>query len=685
MKYIILFTYISLCSFSLHAQKKHYSVELAPFCSFQNEEFAPVYYKDGLVFCSDKRVDLFITFSTPTNKELLNMFYVPLKEESNNQVQLLSESLMTHFNDGPASFALNDTLIVYSRNTRVSKRKKDYSDPDNTLGLFFSSLKDSIWSEAIAFTFNNANYNLTMPSINEYGNLIYFASDMPGGYGGLDIYFTYKTSAGWSKPQNLGEKINTSGNECYPFISRSGALFFSSNKHNSKGGLDIYYSLKNKGLWEKPVQLASPINTEFDDFGLITDLNFEKGYFSTNRNGKDDIFSFKTLIPQLENCDSLKQNQYCYVFYDEQYIPVDTTLTYYEWDFGNGIKSKGKEAEHCFEKAGAYKVDLNIVDKKTGEVFVNQNTFEFEIIDYEQAFIDCQDEYQAKNELFISATKTNLPTMDIQAYYWDLGDGNLMTGEEIFHAYQKPGHYNIKLGVESKADENGKKLHQCVMKELLIYDRTNSVIIKKAKDSDNEKISEKRKLNDKNEYHPILLVFTSDIRRVIKSMDNNFFISAAKKHEYEINQINNQDWINDPNNNPALAIYQEQADRQKIKLDKEEQALKLSLKKLSDEYNESINKSNKKELEESSHAVLFSLAQFILSNSDVEIKIGVTSNSIDKKRFERAAEEVENIVDYLLVQGIEEYRLRSVVYSIEADTIYKRNKNNVYTFELICD
>lgn len=681
MRYIILLTYISLCSFSINAQKKHYSVELTPFCSFQNEEFAPVYYNDGLVFCSDKRIDLFITFSTPNNKELLNMFYVPLKKGNSNQVQLLSESLMTHFNDGPASFALNDTFMVYSRNTRVSKRKKDYSDPGNTLGLFFSTLKDSIWTEASPFIFNNENHNLTMPSINKYGNLMYFASDMPGGYGGLDIYYTYKTSAGWSKPQNLGEKINTTGNECYPFIAENGTLFFSSNKHNSKGGLDIYYSMKNKGKWDKPIQLASPINTEFDDFGLITDLNFEKGYFSTNRNGKDDIFSFKTLIPQLENCDSLKQNEYCYVFYDEQYIPVDTTLTYYEWDFGNGIKSKGKEAEHCFKKAGKYKVNLNIVDKKTGEVFINHNTFEFEIIDYEQAFIDCQDEYQSKNEMFISASKTNLPTMTIDAYYWDLGDGNLMTGEEIYHVYQKPGHYNLKLGVESKADENGKKLHECVMKEILIYDKTDNLSFKKVNYNDKKK----RSLNDENIYHPKLLVIRSDISKVVKSIDNNFFISAAKKNEYEISQVKNKNWINDPNNNPALAIFQEQKNKQKNKLNKEEQSIKLAFKKLSDEYNQSIKHSNKKEFKDSTHAVLFSLAQFILSSSNIEIKIGVTSNSSDKKRFERAAKEVENIMEYLLVQGIEEHRLRSVVYSIEADTISKHSKNNVFTFELICD
>ena len=104
----------------------------------------------------------------------------------------------------------------------------------------------------------------------------------------------------------------------------------------------------DNGNWINPVHLDPPINSKADDFGLITDKNMEQGYFTSTRDRSDDIFRFKTDIYAFYNCDSLKKNYYCFLFYDESFMDIDTLPLSYEWNFGDGERVKGIEAEHCF-------------------------------------------------------------------------------------------------------------------------------------------------------------------------------------------------------------------------------------------------------------------------------------------------------------------------------------------------
>jgi outer membrane protein OmpA-like peptidoglycan-associated protein len=115
---------------------------------------------------------------------------------------------------------------------------------------------------------------------------------MPGGYGGTDLYKVEMNGDEWGEPQNLGEKINTEGNEMFPFISYQGYLYFSSDGHAGLGGLDIFVSENNPFGFKEPNNIGFPINSPQDDFSIFYDQGAEAGYFSTNRTGTDNIYRF---------------------------------------------------------------------------------------------------------------------------------------------------------------------------------------------------------------------------------------------------------------------------------------------------------------------------------------------------------------------------------------------------------
>jgi outer membrane protein OmpA-like peptidoglycan-associated protein len=147
----------------------------------------------------------------------------------------------------------------------------------------------------VQFPYNNDEYSIGHPTYEFTTRRLYFASDMPGGFGGTDIYYSELKNGKWATPTNLGSTINTPGNEMFPFSDQNGNLFFASNGHGGLGGLDIYKSSGNK----EPVNLGFPVNSRKDDFGYIENHDGSVGYFSSNRKlgGYDDDLYMHFRIP----------------------------------------------------------------------------------------------------------------------------------------------------------------------------------------------------------------------------------------------------------------------------------------------------------------------------------------------------------------------------------------------------
>ena len=171
--------------------------------------------------------------------------------------------------------------------------KDDNYDSD----LYFSAFNDTRWSNCLKLNKNiNTKYWESHGFISEDGNQLVFASDRPGGFGGLDIYISHKMNGDWGPPVNLGPEINTPFNEERPFLINSGkTLFFSSQGHKNVGGYDIFRSgLQSNGLWSDPVNLGYPLNNADDNFFFMPIGNGHSGYYSIYKEftgmGKEDIY-----------------------------------------------------------------------------------------------------------------------------------------------------------------------------------------------------------------------------------------------------------------------------------------------------------------------------------------------------------------------------------------------------------
>jgi hypothetical protein len=442
-----------------------YEINRLPFTSNNTDEFSPAFFRDGLVFTANRRTGGSLFSRLTTDGEVLfNIFYTGQSKTGKwDDPEIFSASLRSHFHDGPVSFSADGSRIFFTRN--VPGNKKEAS----RLGIYQADYSNGEWVNIMSFPFNSNNYNVSHPSISQDGKTLYFASDMPGGYGGMDIYMSVLEGRGWSAPVNLGENINSAKDEAFPCIHDSGRLYYSS-KNNPGGVFDIFFSSFSEGTWQIPVRLPEPFNTKADDFGFISRDNLKTGYFSSSRDGRDNIYSFISTFPEFPRCNSIREQELCYVFYESRGEDLDTLLSYYLWDMGDGTKIMGREADHCFSETGNYIISLDVVDRLTGEVSYNQATYHFNVEKVEQAYISSPDTCYVGQTIRLDASETFLTNFTIDEYYWDLGDGSKSRGESIYHSFGMPGIFEIRLGVLSDPDSPYGQQSNCVYRQVVVIE-----------------------------------------------------------------------------------------------------------------------------------------------------------------------------------------------------------------------
>jgi len=205
-------------------------------------------------------------------------------------------NIMTKYHEATASFDASGKTIYYS--TNIVKKNKLVIDQDkvNNFQIIKGTIADNKLDNPQKVFFDSDDYSVGHPSLSDDGQYLFFASDMPGGYGETDLYYVKIANDGtMSSPVNLGPKINTIGNEVFPFY-RNGVLYFSSDGHYGWGDLDVYESnFLADGTFTTPKNLGGPINSNKDDFAFVIDKTDSYGYVSSNRaegKGDDDIYSF---------------------------------------------------------------------------------------------------------------------------------------------------------------------------------------------------------------------------------------------------------------------------------------------------------------------------------------------------------------------------------------------------------
>jgi hypothetical protein len=284
------------------------------------QDFGPAFYKNGLVFCSARMHTRDLAFDAD-DEPYLDLYFIPdtaainaassITKAITQRAQSIAgkdayfghsrlfpqsfhESINSKYHEGPLVFFKGENLLVFTRSNYDKGKYRTDDSGTNRLKLFFAVRQGNSWITK-AFEYNNDAYSVGHPALNRENTVLYFASDMPGGKGGSDIWYCMLEDGRWSKPVNL-ESVNTEGHELFPFVDAHGNLFFASNGWAGLGGLDIFYS-RWQGAFGTPENVGYPINSMKDDFGLILSGDDRSGYFASARNGDrtgDDIYYFKS-------------------------------------------------------------------------------------------------------------------------------------------------------------------------------------------------------------------------------------------------------------------------------------------------------------------------------------------------------------------------------------------------------
>ncbi len=268
----------------------YYTIEELTFNS-NNSEYCPVSYNKGLMYISDQgSFSIVKKYNAINGGGFTTLYYREKKDSIWSLAKTITIELENIIHIGPISFYNNQKEAIL--NVCIRDKKKPYRL------LLYKVSYDSInkrWYNITPLPFNNETFSVGHPAISENGKTIFFISDRKGGIGGTDIYVSNYINGNWSSPINLGPKINSEGDEKYPYISKDNILFFSSNGRYGMGGLDVFYTdLDSKDT--VLLNMGYPINSNLDDFSFHFNEKEKIGYFSSNRNGtqkQDDLYVVK--------------------------------------------------------------------------------------------------------------------------------------------------------------------------------------------------------------------------------------------------------------------------------------------------------------------------------------------------------------------------------------------------------
>ncbi len=276
---------------ALYEDSIHYVVHQLSFNS-SSADFAATPYRDGVVFVSNRSIGYAdtpgqhkvyyakATYDTIAEEKVKQKFQKPIS---------FTKELKTKYNQGPISFFDDFNRMVYTSSGESSEKNIG----TRTLQISFAEKQKGRWVTVNRFAFNSIEYSITDPSISSDGKVLYFSSDMRGGFGGKDIYKSLLVNGAWTKPVNLGDQINTPGDESFPFVLDND-LYFTSNGHPGLGGLDIFQVTLSNNSYGEVLNMGYPVNTNADDFALTLNSERSRGYFSSNRNkNNDDVYSLE--------------------------------------------------------------------------------------------------------------------------------------------------------------------------------------------------------------------------------------------------------------------------------------------------------------------------------------------------------------------------------------------------------
>ncbi|WP_179348546.1 OmpA family protein [Winogradskyella pacifica] len=329
-------------------QGKKFNVQNADFNSEQSD-FGGI-MNDGKLYITSGRNDSRKTYGW-NDQPFLDIYTITKNtDDTFQEAELVNNKINTKYHEGLVSFSPDGKTMYFSRESFYEKdfQKDSLSNRKfSQLYLFKATKLGTDWDTVETLSVNSENYSVKNPAVSADGKTLYFASDMPGGFGGFDIYKAPINNDGTlGEAVNLGQKVNTEGQEMFPYVSSNNTLYFSSTGHLGLGGLDVFYTKEIDGKMAPIRNLGIPINSNGDDFAFTIDEDKDEGFVSSNRDGgkgSDDVYSFKKLQPL---CDVLITTT---VLDDKTREPLSgASVSLFDAE-GNKVVSKTTNAEGVVE------------------------------------------------------------------------------------------------------------------------------------------------------------------------------------------------------------------------------------------------------------------------------------------------------------------------------------------------
>ena len=356
----------------------------------------------------------------------------------------LGSNINTKYHEGLASFDNEGNMYI----SRESFYENEYvKDPESNnitslIGIYKISKGEK---NVVALNINSVEYSVKNPSISSDGKTLYFSSDMPGGFGNFDIYRgDIDENGNINNVENLGQKVNTEGQEMFPFIGDKNNLYFSSDSQLGLGGLDVFFTKEVDGKWASVRNVGIPVNSNADDFAFSMNEATGEGFVSSNRSGgkgSDDIYSIKRLIPI---CDVLLTAN---VMDAKTKLGIDSATTSISDKEGNIASTKTSSNEGVSE--------FMLVCDEAGKLIVSKEGYNSKIVDLKMS----SEEFTSINVMLDPIEKIIVAEkIELNAIYFDFDKSNIKAEAafELDKLVQIMNKYpEMTVSIESHTDSKG--------------------------------------------------------------------------------------------------------------------------------------------------------------------------------------------------------------------------------------
>lgn len=428
-------------------------------------DFGPAFFGNKIVYSSSKDTTKFDEKLYNWNKEPFLTLYVSERNIENGSFfndQIFLPNVQSKYHESTVAFSPDLTKVYYT--TNILKKKKLVNDEEgtNNFKIVRGTIQDLKLVKSEDIFFDNKDYSVGHPAISEDGKWLFFASDMPGGFGGADLYVSPLAEDGTvGPPKNLGAMINTAANDMFPSFS-NGVLYFASDGHFGWGGLDIYESkFYGNMVFSEPRNLGSPINSNKDDFAYIVDSTDTFGYFSSNRSdgkGGDDIYYFtKDKAP----CDQFISG---IITNSKSKLPIAEASVKVFDAFGDEITEAAtnkdgfyKVTVPCSKKIKIVAAKANHSSEEKAMETVQPNGFEIKNVNFELTKYDDIIKKEGKTE-----------KVDINPIFFEYNKSSITSQasqelDKVIYAMTK--FPNIKIKIESHTDSRGKDSYNLTLSD----------------------------------------------------------------------------------------------------------------------------------------------------------------------------------------------------------------------------